>query len=91
MGDLIIEGNEKDKVLKAFFSSVFARKTRLQAPETRLKCRIKEDVSFMKEDRAREHFIKLGMHKSMGPVEVHPKVLRELADITAKPLSKFCG
>lgn len=27
------------------------------------------------------------MHKSMGPVELHPKILRELADEAIKPLS----
>lgn len=27
------------------------------------------------------------MHKSVGPVEIHPQVLKELADEVAKPLS----
>lgn len=41
----------------------------------------------MEEDEIREHLSKLEMHKSlMGPVGVHPQVLRELADGLARPL-----
>ncbi|KFU98570.1 hypothetical protein N339_03836, partial [Pterocles gutturalis] len=38
-------------------------------------------------DQVRDHLRNLKVHKSMGPKEIHPWVLRELAGIFANPLS----
>ncbi|GAB0187532.1 mitochondrial enolase superfamily member 1 [Grus japonensis] len=39
------------------------------------------------EDQVREYLRNLKVHKSMGPDELHPRVLRELADEVARPLA----
>ncbi|GAB0203452.1 mitochondrial enolase superfamily member 1 [Grus japonensis] len=79
---------EKAEVLNNFFASVFTGKCLSHTAQV-AEGRDWENAEppTVGEDQVREYLRNLKVHRSMGPDELHPWVLRELADEVARPLS----
>ncbi|GAB0190168.1 hypothetical protein GRJ2_001482100 [Grus japonensis] len=82
-GSLVLPGEAEEAVTYCtpFFDKPIQLKFRtLSVPQP-------SDSKAQEEDWVREHLGKLDTHKSMGPNRIRPQVLRELADVIARPLS----
>uniref|UniRef100_A0A672UQA6 Reverse transcriptase domain-containing protein n=1 Tax=Strigops habroptila TaxID=2489341 RepID=A0A672UQA6_STRHB len=90
-GELATMDLEKAEVLNDAFASVFTGKcsdhTAQDLKGRSRDCENEDLRPTVGEDQVRDHLKNLNMHKSMGLDEIHLRVLKELANEVAKPLS----
>ncbi|KAG6931740.1 hypothetical protein G0U57_001044 [Chelydra serpentina] len=86
-GNLVTEDAEKASVLNAFFASVFTDKGSSQMAALRSTVWGGGDQPSVEKEVVRDYLEKLDEHKSMGPDALHPRVLKELADVITEPLA----
>ncbi|CAM5102330.1 unnamed protein product [Eretmochelys imbricata] len=86
-GNLVTEDAEKANVLNAFFASVFTNKVSSQTTALGSTAWGVGDQPSVEKEVVRDYLEKLDVHKSMGPDALHPRVLKELADVIAEPLA----
>ncbi|KAK4828821.1 hypothetical protein QYF61_000878 [Mycteria americana] len=90
-GNTVTKDEEKAEVLNAFFASLFNSRDNCslgtQPPESEDRDGDQTGAPIIQGEMVSDLLHHLDTHKSMGPDEIHLRVVKELAEVLTKPLS----